>query len=134
MNIYIFLLIVISVYVLYQYYVEEKSQKDPMVIWLKEQMMLVDPRASQLTFHKNNKSYSINKKRIYLCLEDKYGNYYSKNTLIYVSLHELAHCLNRKDTGHTPTFYAIFNQLLEKATKLKIYNPLIDIPSDYCSY
>ncbi len=129
----ILLIVLICIY-LYRLYQDYKSEQDPMIKFIKETLLLIDPRASQLTFHKNNKSYSINKRKIYLCLEDEYGNYYSKNTLIYVALHELAHCLNHHDIGHTVMFHSIFQDLLNKATIMGLYKSNLKIPENYCSY
>ena len=124
----IVLCIVIIVYVIKDY----NSSNDPMLSQLREDLIKVDPRASQLSFYKGDKSYSINKHKIYLCLNDKYGNYYSKNTLMYVSLHELAHCLNKFDTGHSDAFYNMFRILLHKAHVMGLYNPNLAIPDNYC--
>ena len=55
------------------------------------------------------------------------------NMLIFVTLHEIAHCLC-DEIGHTDRFNDIFNELLEKAIKMKIYNPSIPIIQDYCTY
>ena len=86
-----------------------------------------------ISLYKGDKSYTINKQKIYLCLKDENGEYYNLNMLIFVTLHEIAHCLC-DEIGHTDRFNDIFNELLEKAIKMKIYNPSIPIIQDYCTY
>jgi predicted metal-dependent hydrolase len=87
-----------------------------------------------IKLYKSNKSFTINKEKTFLCLYDKDGNYYPLNMIIYVLLHEIAHSLNVLDVGHTENFHEIFDQLLEEATKMGIYNPSIPIIQDYCNH
>ena len=89
---------------------------------------------SEIILYKGDKSYSINKRKIYMCLRDENGNYYPNNTLIYVLLHELSHCINKENIGHTQEFHDIFEEVLELATEKGIYNPSIPIPESYCTY
>jgi hypothetical protein len=128
------IIIIIILLLLYNCYNDYKLSNDPMVHDIKKVLLMIDPRASQLSFYKNDKSFSINKRKIYLCVEDENGNYYSKNTLIYVGLHELAHCLNTFDVGHTPMFHKIFEELLHKARVMGYYNQNLKIPENYCMY
>lgn len=79
-----------------------------------------------------DKSYTINKKTIYLCLRDEHNNYYNKNMLIYVFLHEIAHVLS-VSINHTDEFREIFGALLSKATDMNIYDPRIPVVLDYCN-
>lgn len=87
-----------------------------------------------LTLCKGDKSYTINKEDIYICLTDEKGQYYNDNMLIYVLLHELSHYSCKTEIGHTPLFHKIFQEYLKKATELKIYDPNIPIIRDYCLY
>ena len=84
---------------------------------------------------KNATSYSVNKgDKIVLCLYD-YTNkvMYDFNTLMYVSIHELSHIAN-PTIGHDESFYYIFNDLINNAIRLKIYNfyDYEKIPVKYC--
>jgi len=79
------------------------------------------------------KSYTLNKRKVYLCLKDENGDYYDNNMLIYVLLHEYAHVLC-DEHGHTEKFWEIFEKLLIVATKMGIYNPNIPIIDNYCEY
>ena len=88
---------------------------------------------SEISLHKGEKSFTINKTRIFLCLKDKKEEYYTDNMLIYVLLHEIAHCLC-DEIGHTEKFHSIFDALLEKAAKLNIFDPKKSIDKNYCDY
>lgn len=113
---------------------EYHLQDDPMLFTLKEILKPVHPIFNNLKLYKGDKSYTINKNKTFLCLYDKNGEYYPINMLIYVLLHEVAHSINTKDIGHTEEFYKIFDQLLERATQLGIYNPSIPVIHDYCNH
>lgn len=111
---------------------EYHLQDDPMLYKLKHIMEPLHPEVKNLKLYKGNKSYTINKKKIYLCLRDKNGEYYPINMLLYVLIHEFAHYLNKDDIGHTEKFHKIFEQLLDKAYELGIYNPSIPPLDNYC--
>ena len=113
---------------------ENLLQDDPMLHYLKELISPIDPTFKNLKLYKGSKSYTINKKHIYLCLKDENNNYYPINMLIYVTLHEVAHLLNKHNVGHTEKFHEIFQELIDKATELGIYNPLIKPIEQYCNY
>jgi hypothetical protein len=51
-----------------------------------------------------------------------------------VTLHEISHFLNKEDIGHTPKFHSIFEDLIEKASELGIYNPSIPLIQGYCEH
>jgi len=113
---------------------EHHLQDDPKLQQLKEMLTPLHPVVKDLKLYKGKKSYTINKEKIYLCLKDQDGNYYSNNMLIYVLLHELAHLLNKEDIGHTEKFHEIFEGLIEKAHNLGIYNTSIPPIQDYCMH
>ena len=88
---------------------------------------------NEIDIYKGNKSYTINKEKVYLCLKDENGEYYNDNLLTFVTLHELSHVLS--DTiGHDKKFSSIFDQLLKKASEMNIYDPKLPIDQNYCSY
>lgn len=134
MSFIVFVSIIILLFLMYTQVEEYYSQLDPKLNHIKALLCKVHPAAKDLELYEGEKSYSINKEKIYLCLKDKDKSYYNMNTLIYVALHELAHCINKKDVGHTPEFHNTFNALLARATTIGIYNPNIKIPTDYCEY
>jgi len=86
---------------------------------------------NEISLYKGEKSYTINKHKIFVCLRDEKGEYYPDNMLIYVILHELSHCIC-PNVGHTPEFNAIFDEVLALATKMRIYDPTQPIIMDYC--
>ena len=125
-------LVVILIWLAISQIKEYHLQDDPMLHRLKQVLEPVHPVISTLKLYKGNKSYTINKSKIFLCLKDKNGDYYPLNLLCYVLLHEISHLLNTKDVGHTEEFHRIFDKLLEKATELGAFNPSIPIPQNYC--
>ena len=92
---------------------------------------LNDTDIMKTKFLRGNKSYTINKEIVYLCLKDENGNYYNDNMLIYVTAHELAHVLC-DEIGHTDSFHEIFESLLEELIKDGLYNPSIPVLKNYC--
>jgi hypothetical protein len=88
---------------------------------------------SEISFYKGDKSYTINKHKIFLCLRDEKGELYPEQQLIYVLLHELAHTIC-ESIGHTDEFNKIFDALLLEAIKLGIYDSSFEIIQDYCQY
>ena len=85
---------------------------------------------NKTTFHCGDSSYTLDKSSVHLCLIDETGNYYSDNTLMHVILHELAH-VKTDSIGHTPEFHQNFQELLEKAEQVGLYDPNIDVPDHY---
>lgn len=112
---------------------EYYEQIDPMLSRIRETLLPLDEKVSDLKFYQGNKSYCINKKKIYLCLKDENDEYYPFNMLMYVAIHELAHVLC-DEIGHTPKFHRIFKELLEKAESINIYDSSIPIISNYCGH
>ena len=86
---------------------------------------------NEITLSRGEKSYTINKQDVYICLKDENGEYYDDNTLYYVIAHEISHVIC-DEIGHTPKFNAIFHELLELMAADGIYNKNIPIKQDYC--
>lgn len=82
-------------------------------------------------------SYSENKgEKIVLCLRDKTKEPYplvDKNTLMFVTLHEMAHLMTAS-TGHTSEFWSNFRRLLTDSQKIGVYNAVnySRTPAEYC--
>lgn len=126
-------IILILIALLCIYLISIPSYKENLVITnLKEKLTIINKNFSNLDIRESNSSYTEDKTIIFLCLRDENGNYYPDNTIIYVALHELAHLLNKKDYGHTPAFYKIFDQLLCDAANKGIYNPNAAHTDSYC--
>lgn len=98
-----------------------------------EKLSKVHPFAEQLSFQQGRKSYSVNKRQVFLCLKDENGEHYAMNMLMYVALHELAHCMC-DEIGHTAKFHEIFEHLLEIAHLNDVYDKNIEPISSYCNY
>lgn len=114
---------------IYEKYVED----DPMLIDIRNTLEPVFPDINNIVLLRGRKSYTINKKKVHICLKDKEGKYYDKNMLIYVTLHELAH-VRCDEVGHTEKFHKIFQEILKTATDRGVYNAKIPIIKDYCEY
>ena len=118
-------------YLPFEYFVTGK--KDPVISTLHQQLRHLHPKLQNIKVFKGNKSYTLNKSVIYICLKDKHGKYYNRNMLCYVLIHEYAHVLC-KSIGHTEEFYSIFANLLQKAAQRKMYDPSIPPLDDYCGH
>lgn len=129
----IILVIVLILVIRRQIKENHANSYDPILWTLKEILKPVDPIISKLKLYRGQKSYTINKEKVYLCLYDEQGEYYPINMLIYVLLHEVAHMLNNIDIGHTKNFNRKFDELLSKASEIGVYNPSIPIILNYCN-
>ena len=88
---------------------------------------------NEISLYKGEKSYTINKEDIYICLTDENDKYYNDNMLIYVLLHEISHSIC-DEIGHTKKFYDIFDALIEKAVSMNIYDQNIPVVKNYCMH
>jgi hypothetical protein len=92
----------------------------------------IDKILDNLLIVEDKESFTINKKVIHLCTkEPKSGNYYDKNTLMYVVLHELSHVLCN-EIGHTENFYIINKALLDYTIKHGFYDDSKPFINNYC--
>ena len=133
--------IVTILYVFYKIIMEirdnyENQREDDYVRLLVEKIRLIDPRVNdivnQLKFFEGDKSYTIDKKYVFLCKRDKKtGEQYHNNQLVLVLIHEISHALC-DEIGHTPKFDMIFEELLEKASKIGVYDDCIPHVEGYC--
>jgi hypothetical protein len=130
----IVIIILIAGLIIYMQIKDHFSQDDPMIQRVKYMLNEISPEAaSKIRIYKGDKSYTINKRNVYLCLKDKNGEYYSINTILAVACHEISHVLC-KSIGHTKEFDEIFKKILKKAEELGYYDPTIKIPTDYCEH
>ena len=86
---------------------------------------------STLTSYTENKGQSIS-----LCVNKDKKNkneLIDENTLMFVLIHELAHC-STKTVGHQTDFWEFFKFLLKEAVTINIYNPenYKTSPKPYC--
>ena len=138
-----FSLSIIVLYLLSKQIKERHLQDDPMLHLLKDAILPLHPffdrnypsaniDLERLKLYRGEKSYTINKNQIFLCLYDDDDEYYPFNALLYVLLHELAHKANTEDIGHTEKFHIAFENILDESHRLGIYNPNIPMIKDYC--
>ena len=90
-------------YVFYRILIEirdnyENQREDEYVRLLVERIRTIDPRVDvvvdQLRFFEGDKSYTIDKKYVFLCKRDKKtGEQYHNNQLVLVLIHEISHAL-----------------------------------------
>ena len=127
------LLSIIILVIMYKENFVIKQRYDPMLLGIKNSLIPIIPDINSIDIRSDRESYTLNKSRIHLCMKHKEtGEYYDRNFLIYVLLHEIAHLKNHRDVGHTPTFYNIFNELLTGANKLGIWDPKKPLLKSYC--
>ena len=112
---------------------EKFSQVDPMIHELHRIMADVHPKGNDISVTAGKKSFTINKKDVTLCLRDPSNEYFNKNMLVYVAIHELAHTVC-KSVGHTDEFWKINDDLLLKAEKKGFYDPKIKVVKSYLEH
>ena len=88
---------------------------------------------NNLSFDGHDESYTINKKRVHICMKDENNQYYEDNMLMYVLLHELAHCKSRS-IGHTPEFHRILDKIYYIAKRTGLLSPFFVPDPGYCSH
>ena len=111
--------------------IEYFTTKDTVLDEIRAQLAVLHPKFQNVELYEGDKSYTINKKRVYICLKNDDGRYYNRNMLVYVTLHEYAHILCNS-VWHTDEFYDIFDELLNKASDAGLYNPSLPIEQEYC--
>jgi len=109
------------------------AMTDPKLHQLRNHLQDLHPVIEGVSISRGNKSYTINKSKVHLCLYDENGKYYDDNMLIYVFIHELAHCIT-ESIGHTDEFHKNFNELLEKADVMGLYDSSIPPLDNYCGH
>ena len=130
----LFIVVVIISYFTLNHVIERFKQEDPKLHELRSRLRMIRPdTVDKLILLEDQKSYTINKKKVYMCLRDEKGDYYHDNMLMFVALHELAHVLC-DEIGHTEKFHSIFQQLLKEASDMNIYDPSIAPIENYCEY
>lgn len=115
----------------------ENKPQDKLVLSIVEKLKQIDPKikdiAPKLKFFEGNKSYTINKKYVFICLKDEKGKIYDYNQLVLVICHEIAHALC-DEIGHTNKFQDILDGLLKKAADSGLYDPDKPPVDRYCEY
>ena len=125
------MLIIVVCYSLHSQ-VYEYFNKDSKVIHdIVDKLKTHFPKIKRLEFYEGDESFTLNKKKVYICTKNKQGYIYDSNVLTYVILHEYTHSIC-PEIGHTPLYKAMFAKVLSKSIRLKLYKPDGQFPSDYC--
>ena len=130
-------LLLIAAVVFIVYFVMTKQRSNyihdhPILQQVSRNFSQLDPKYASIPLQEGGSAYTENKETITLCLRDpETHDYYDMNTLMYVSLHELAHVIS-KTHGHNAEFKKNFSDLLREAARKKIYDPRKNIPTTYC--
>lgn len=116
--------------------VEMFSTNDPLLDELKDQLKNLRPEFNNVELYEGNKSYTLNKKKVFVCMKDNKGRYYNRNMLVYVILHEYSHllCDEIDDVSHGAKFHSIFQQVLKEASAHGLYDPSIPPLTEYCGH
>jgi hypothetical protein len=102
------------------------SSKDPYLESFKPQLTKILDKAGYhlmeepLPIHivkSQDRTYTINKQKIYMVIEKPNGERYNRDTLLFVLLHEIAHILS-PDEHHTQEFHKIEKRLHSSAIEL----------------
>lgn len=136
----LFLLILVAlVYIMVKIHLNQtlKIYDDPMLLKIYNDLTKVYPDIDkkEITLYGANSTLTENKKRIFICLKKKNGEYYDYNTLLYISIHELAHVINDEyDTheNHGEKFNKINLELIDKAHNMGLLDKNKEIKYDMC--
>ncbi|RLJ01280.1 MAG: hypothetical protein DRP08_05700 [Candidatus Aenigmatarchaeota archaeon] len=122
---------IISILILYH---RNVSSKHPTIRSIRRRLSYINPNFLKIPIKIGSSAYTENKSVIYVCLDHPVtGERYDMNTLMYVTLHELAHVITPNYDNHGKEWQNNFIDLLNKAQKLGLYDPLKSIPKDYCA-
>lgn len=116
------LLALIAIFIILLVLVELYNRDDSKIIekLTYDAELVVPGITSRCSIVSGDSTYTENKNKIYILLRDSSGKYYDFNTLFYALLHEIAHVLTT-EIGHTKMFIAVFENLLNRANELGIY-------------
>jgi CHASE3 domain sensor protein len=112
---------------------ETIAKNNDVLIQVIERVKGLHPAIEDIEFQSGNKSYTINKSKVYLCIYDENKNPYPLNMLVYVMIHEIAHVIT-ESIGHTQEFHDNFEMLLEQAANEGRYDPSIPLIQNYCGH
>jgi hypothetical protein len=129
--------------IIYSQVREHYQEKDPKIVELVNKLYPIFNQTKKSCHDENlldsipilpgKKSFSVNKRKIHLCLRDENKNYYDDNMLIYALLHELAHCIC-DEIGHTEKWKSIFIDLQKLAAQYGVFDPDKELVENYCGH
>lgn len=125
--------IIIAVLVIWYVFFKRKGPSHPTIRRLKKEIAKMDPELAKIPIYVGDSAYTENKSTIYVCLKHpRTGEKYDMNTLLYVTLHEIAHVITTEYDEHGPKWQDNFSKLLNRAYRRGIYDPSKPVPKDYC--
>src|SRR6185437_6927368 len=118
---------------------QRNKQTNPKLVSIRNQLTNLHPAVKSLEFYSQHRceledSYTDNKQKVYICLCDQDGRYFSDNKIKQVMIHELAHALSEQhDENHTTLEYLQnYNDLMKRASCLGLVNiPLLESGAVY---
>ncbi len=117
----------------YSWWRAKRYTVDQKLVWLQNKLAQVDPYAYKVNFHAHQSETYAQQHSVHICLKSGAETYHDDNFLIYVGLHELAHVMIPTDTSHhPPEFEQLFADLRKRAQQLRVYDPTIPFPAEYC--
>lgn len=129
----IVILVILIVILLVRKQRSRYSHDHPILDRIRENFGKLDPEYKKIPLRVGDSAYTEDKSVITLCLQDPgSGKYYDMNTLMYVSLHELAHVISKDAIQHKGSFPKNFANLLRDAARMGIYDPRKPIALQYC--
>jgi hypothetical protein len=127
------ILLFISIFALWYVWKNQQDdymETDPVVVRFKSKLVPTFPQLASVKMLKANSSYTIDKRKIYLCTEYN-GTVYDDNMLTYVTLHDLAHVMT-PEIGHGEKFMEMFSKLLTIAKKNNLWDSTQPRIENYC--
>jgi hypothetical protein len=129
----VIIILLFIVYISISHIDNNKAKNDNVLLEVLNKIRGLHPIIENISFQRADKSYTINKSKVHICIYDENGDPYPLNMLIYVTIHEIAHVIT-KSIGHTDEFYKNFDYLLEQATNKGMYDPSIPLIQNYCGH
>ena len=95
---------------------------------------VIDENVKEIPVTPYNSSFTEDKKKIFVCVKDKKGNFFNKNDMMYVMLHEYAHATTKvKEDPHGPAWRKNFDRYLKIAEEKGLYDSSIKLSMEYMS-
>lgn len=117
-------------------YVRSNSMECKTIARIKAMVRGVYPEMPNLDIVAARSSYTVDKQVIHLCMHDpETGRMYDDMTLLYVTLHELAHVISKTYSieTHNAEFRSNFNMLLNRAVNRGYLPRGFTVSDVYCS-
>ncbi len=140
LGLFILFVILIACVIFLTYIIKDSAKGDsthPTVSELKTLAAKIDPKYENLDLRVSDIATTLDKQTIVLCVDDpETGRPYSKNTLMGVLIHELAHyeseSYGEHENDHNQEWKDNYKIIFQKAVETGVYNPRFPPPNSYC--